>query len=350
MKQILKQVAGVDIAQKELVISIGRMFNDLTIDIYAYKVFKNTATGMKAALKWVKSMTSEERSVLYVMEATGIYHEKFAYYLSENQYDISIILPNKISNYFRTLEIKTITDKTSSQTIAQFGLERKLDLWQPPLPVFKNLKQLTREQGQIVEERTRVKNQLHSEVLEAVPNSRSIKRLKARIKFLNSQEQEIKNDIQDIINSDHELKNEIDKITTIPGIGQLTVVIALAETNGFELIRNKKQLTSYAGFDVKEKQSGTSVKGKARISKRGNKYLRSAMHLPSLSAVKYNQNHKDLYSRIVSRTGIKKKGLIAVQRKLLELIYVLYKNKTFFLSNYENEKRADNLLQTAALL
>lgn len=57
-------------------------------------------------------------------------------------------------------------------------------------------------------------------------------------------------------------------MTSIPGVGILTAAIVLGETNGFELIRNKRQLTSYAGLDVKEKLSGTSVKGKPRISKK----------------------------------------------------------------------------------
>jgi transposase len=85
-------------------------------------------------------------------------------------------------------------------------------------------------------------------------------------------------------------------------------------------------LTSYAGFDVKEKQSRTFAKGKPRISKRGNRHLRKSMHLPSLSSVTDNQSHKDLYVRIVSKSGIKMKALIAVQRKMLELLFVIDKN------------------------
>ena len=79
----------------------------------------------------------------------------------EKDYEVSVVLPNKISNYFRTLETKTITDKTASETIVMFGLERKLDLWKRPKPIFKKLRQLTRGGDQIVQERTMAKNQLH---------------------------------------------------------------------------------------------------------------------------------------------------------------------------------------------
>ena len=349
MKQILKQVLGVDIAQKELVVTLGRMYNDLTIELYAHKVFRNNKTGIKSLLKWVLQLTDKAIRVQFVMEATGVYHQKFAYYLDEKGYDLSIVLPNKISNYMRTLEIKTITDKTASQAIARFGLERNLDFWKRPKKIYKELQQLTRERSQIVDERVIIKNQLHAENAEAEPNKRSLKRMKARIKFLNSQEKEIKDDIEKMVNTEGELKKEIDNLCTIPGIGMLTAVIVLSETNGFELIRNKRQLTSYAGLDIKEKQSGTSVKGKPKISKKGNRYLRKAMHLPSLSSVKYNASHKQLYIRLVSKSGIKMKGLIAVQRKLLELIYVIYKNRTTFKQNYEQEKRASNLNLVNAL-
>lgn len=116
-----------------------------------------------------------------------------------------------------------------------------------------------------------------------------------------------------------EVKKEVDRMMSIPGVGELTAVIILAETYGFELIRNKKQLSSYAGLDVKEKQSGTFIKGKPRISKKGNRSLRRAMHFPAMAAVKWDENFKEIYARIVSTHGIKMKALIAVQRKLLEM-------------------------------
>ena len=78
----------------------------------------------------------------------------------------------------RTLEVKTITDKTASETIARFGLERKLDKWQRPNPIFKKLRQLTREREQVIQVRTMAKNQLHAEQTEAEPNDSSVARIK----------------------------------------------------------------------------------------------------------------------------------------------------------------------------
>src|SRR5690606_14458000 len=105
---------------------------------------------------------------------------------------------------------------------------------------------------------------------------------KKQIALLDKQEQEIKTELAALLKQNESVNEKVKLITSIPGIGVLTAVTVLAETNGFELIRSKKQLTSYAGLDVKEKQSGTSVKGKPRISKKGNKFLRKSMHLPAL--------------------------------------------------------------------
>ena len=151
-------------------------------------------------------------------------------------------------------------------------------------------------------------------------------------------------DASPYIKNEDEIKAQIENITSIPGVGKLTAITVLAETNGFELIRNKRQLASYAGFDIKEKQSGTSIKGKSKISKKGNRHLRKAMHLPSLSAVKHDEKFKEVYIRLISKHGIKMKALIAIQRKLLELTYVLFKNKTKYDNEYKSNKRAQPMM------
>lgn len=348
MKKVLKQVVGIDVAQKELVVCLGRMFDDLSYELVANSVFKNTDAGFIALINWVNKLTIKDIYLRFVMEATGVYHESFAYYLNDNHYELTIVLPNKISNFMRTLESRTITDKTCAQAIAQFGLEKKLAPWVRPNATFKVLQQLSRERDQLVDERTVVKNRLHAEKAEGKPNQSSIERLLARIKFMNGQEKAIKDEIKKVVSTDEILKKDIKNICTIPGVGDITAVVAIAETNGFELINSSKQLVSYAGLDIKEKQSGTSVKGKPKISKKGNKNLRKAMHMPSLSAVKYIQPHREMYIRLVGKSGIKMQALIAVQRKILVLIYTLYKNKTVFDGEYENKKRVQ--LKEAATL
>lgn len=334
MKRLLKQVVGIDVAQKELVVSIGRMHDDLVPEIYGHHVFPNTPKGFEALITWVNKRSETLTVMQYVLEATGVYHEKLTYFLHDKGYGVSIILPNRISSYQRTLDIKTVTDKTASEAITRFGLERKLQNWEKPKPVFKKLQQLTRERDQLIHTRTLIKNQLHAEQSEAEPNPGSVKRLKQQIALLDRQEKEIQAEIHSQVESDEAVKKAVKNLCSLPGVGVLTAVVVLAETNGFELIRNKRQLASYAGFDVKEKQSGTSVKGKPRISKRGNRHLRKAMHFPALAAIRKDERFKAIFARLVAKHGIKMKAIVAVQRRLLEMIFVLYKTGTTYDENY----------------
>ena len=342
MKKIVKQVLGIDVSQKELVVCLGRMYDDWTPELYAHKTFVNDSKGFCCLLLWIKKVTDPAIAIKFVMEATGVYHESFAYYLEAQGCEVSIVLPNKISNYARTLDTKTVTDKTASEAITLFGLERKLDLWKKPKDIFKQLRQLTRERNQIVSERTMVKNQLHAEKAEAMPNKNSITRILNRIDLLNKQDKEITIEIAALVNADKEIKELAILLCSLPGIGMLTFAIIVAETNGFDLIRNKKQLTSYAGLDVQEKQSGTSVKGKPKISKKGNKYLRKALHLPALSAIRHDERFKAIFIRLVSKHGIKMKAAVAVQRKLLEMTFILYKSKKEYDKDFFKTKEKEN--------
>jgi transposase len=333
-KEILKQVAGIDVSQKELVTSVGRMDGEMEIEIYAHKTFPNTEKGFMALLTWVKKLIGEAAKVRFVMEATGVYHEKLAYFLDEEGMPLSVVLPNKISNYFKTLDVKTITDKTAAEAITRFGLERKLDNWRRPKETYKKLRQLCRERSQVVELKTLAKNQLHAEQSEAAPNKSSLARINKHIAFLDKQEKEVMDEVKQLIKDDAEIQKIVLLICSIPGVGLLTAAIVLAETNGFDLIRNKRQLTSYAGLDVKDKQSGTSVKGKPRISKKGNRYLRKAMHLPALAAIRHDERFKAIFTRLVQKHGIKMKAAVAVQRKLLEMIFTVFSTATAYDKSY----------------
>src|SRR4051812_33268183 len=130
MEKIVKQVVGIDVAQKELVVCLGKMTDSWKSELYAHKTFLNNEKGFGALLDWTKKLTDETVPVRFVMEATGVYHESLAYFLEAAKHQVSIVLPTKISNYARTLSTKTVTDKTASQAIALFGLERYLEVWQ----------------------------------------------------------------------------------------------------------------------------------------------------------------------------------------------------------------------------
>ena len=126
MKKVLKQVVAADVAQDELVVCLGKMYDDLISELVGHKTFSNDQKGFNSLIEWVKKLMDVDVPLQYVMEATGVYHESFAYFLVEAGRRVSIVMPNKISNYARTLPIKTVTDKTASEAIAIFGFGQLL--------------------------------------------------------------------------------------------------------------------------------------------------------------------------------------------------------------------------------
>jgi len=345
MKEVIRQSIGIDCAMGEHVAGFSSMDADRTVSHVSSITFKNGESAFKKLEKWIKKHTPGPNLVI-VMEATGVYHEKLACYLTDRNYFVSVVLPNKAKYFAKTLDSKTVTDKISAQSLATMGLEKKLIKWEKPSELFNQLRQLTRERDQVVHERSQIKCQLHAESSGAWPNSSSIKRMNQRIKLLTKQVQEIELEVKELVKNDPDLSAKINRICTIKGVGVLTAVTVVAETNGFRSIRNKKQLVSYAGLDIKQHSSGISVSKKSRISKHGNKFLRKCLHFPVLAAIRFEKNQKELFVRLVSKHGIKMKGAVAVQRKILVLIYTLWKNETVFDPEYELKKSRNELGQS----
>jgi len=327
MEKLLKQAIGIDCAKDDFVASHGKYFENTEIQITSTQTIKNTEQGFVKLESLIKKLAVKDMPINVVMEATGVYHEKLACFLYDKGYPVSVVLPQRAKAFMKTLKTKTVTDKESSKGLTVMGLEKKLDLWQKPDKIFNVLKQLTREREQVQKSLTQVKNQLHAEKSGAWPNAKSINRMKQLQRVYNNQITEIENEIKNIIKESPALQKKINHITTIPGVGFITAATVIAETNGFNLINNKKQLVSYSGYDVVEKTSGTSVRGKTHISHKGNRHIRRAMHMPALTSIRHTHLNKELFKRLVSKHGIKMKGVVAVQRKLLVLIYTLWKKQ-----------------------
>lgn len=334
MKEAMRQSIGIDCAKDEHVASYAIMYPDRSISHVSTLKFKNSKSGFEKLIKWMKRLKVIPDCTI-LMETTGVYHENLACFLDDKKWFVAVILPNKAKHFSMTLKIKTIDDKISSQTLAIMGIEKKLDRWIRPVPLYNQIRQLTRERDQIIQERSQIKCQLHAETSGAWPNTSSIKRMKQRLRMLDTQVKEVEKEILHLIRSNEELNRRIQIVCTIKGVGLITAATVIAETNGFNLIRNKKQLVSYSGLDVVMHTSGTSINKKPKISRRGNKYLRKCLHFPALTAIRHSKKPKETFVRLVSKHGIKMKAAVAVQRKMLILIYTLWKKEEVYDQDYE---------------
>jgi transposase len=327
MENVIKQSVGIDCSKDELVCCLSMLQQDLTIKNVSQQTFKNDQKGFKSLLKWSEKTFLQNLEHLFVVEATGVYHEKLAYFIEENGLQISVVLPSKISHYRKSMNLKTDNDKTAAIGIAEFGLVKKLESWKKPEPILRTFRQLLRERAQLQSMLIEVKSMQHAHTTGVIYSEKTTKRFKKQCEFYKSQVKDVEQEIEELLESNPEIKAKVKTICTINGVGQLTVLTIAGETDGFNLIRNKRQLVSYAGLDVVDKSSGTSVRGKSRISKRGNKWIRRALYFPALTAVKHSPAFKSDYARIVKNTAIKMKGVVAIERKLLILIYTLWKSE-----------------------
>jgi transposase len=344
---VIKQCVGIDVSQKEIDVTFGVYGLDQSVEFIVSRQFRNTEKSFVKFLKWTKKLSREGFPLFFVMEATGVYHEKLACFLHDNQQMVTVVLPSRASHYAKSLEVKTITDKEASRCLTRMGLEKKMDLWVKPNPVYYHLKELTRERERIQKLKTMCKNQIHAEKKSAWLSEDSIKRSKASVKLFEKQIIEIEEQIHDFIMNNAQLAREISYMTSIKGVGIITAATVLGETNGFIMIGNKRQLISYSGYDVIRKDSGTSVHAKPRISKRGNRHIRKAMHFPALTAIMHDEVTKDHFLRMVKKHGIKMKAVVAIQRKLLVLMYTLWKKEQFFDENFVSQEVKNKIGQLA---
>ena len=154
---------------------------------------------------------------------------------------------------------------------------------------------------------------------------RTLDRLAARLQLLGQQLKAVDQDVAALLEAEPELARKLAHLTSVPGIGLTTAIVVVAETSGFGLMENERQLASYAGLDVVQQQSGLSA-GATRISRRGNVRLRTALYLPAVSSLRFNPQQIAFYARLRARQPSGKPGVIAVMRKLLLLYYSLWKN------------------------
>lgn len=338
---VLKFAVGIDCSKAELEVCLGSLDHSQRFTKWSGRSFNNDRKGLGELHRWVREQVGPEPTVQFVIEATGVYYELAADELLERGERISVVLPNKARSFADTLRNKTITDKTDAKALAQMGAEKDLDGWNRPDPVFRELRELTRERMRLIDQRKRTKNQLEATTNSLATPENTDRRTRSLKAFLNEQIKEVEREIREKVKAHPSLWKKVKKACTIPGVGMMTVITIAAETDGFNLVRNKKQLVSYAGYDVIGKQSGTSVQKRPKVSKKGNAEIRRALYFPAITTVrKETPRMKALYERLVEEKGPKMKGYTAVQRKLLVLVHALWTKEEDFDPNYEHQSES----------
>lgn len=240
--------------------------------------------------------------------------------------------------YLKSLGNKSKTDKIDAKGLSQLACERSIELWTPPSKEIGRLRTTYRLKDMLLKDKTQTENRLHALQSSYQPDKFVVKHLKQYLNSIESRLDKIKEEIESRLETENEFNKKVHQIAnSIIGISAITVGQIAAETNGFNLFSSQAQLISYCGYDIKLIQSGKFA-GQEKISKQGCSRIRKALYFPAISAVTHSDGiFYKLYERVYLNTKIKMKGYVAVQRKLLTIIYTLWKNNSTFDPNYQNK-------------
>jgi len=338
MNTILKQCLGIDVSKLNLSLSLGYLSSDLNKEFKTHVDVSNNLSGYKDLIKWLEKSLDTEVDFIIIMEATGVYHQQVAHYLYQQGYDVCIMQSGRVKRYAQSLDQRSKTDALDSRMLSMLGLERSLRLWHPPSKSLQELKALSRERSSLLKDKTVEINRQGAVLSSVSNNTKATKRHQARLKLLDLQIASIEDEMRCLVAKDSELKRKLEFLESIPGISFISAATVVGETLGFESITSGKQLTSYAGYDVVLRESG-NFRGKTRISKKGNSHIRAALHMPSMTCVRCNPTLKQFYNRLKPNKVKPLVALVAVQRKLLILMFTLWKNEENYDAEFENKKQ-----------
>ncbi|HMF55022.1 MAG TPA: IS110 family transposase [Pyrinomonadaceae bacterium] len=289
-----------------------------------HKLFPNNEAGFAQLLEWLsKQGVSNCHGCL---EATGSYGEALALFLHQAGHRLSIINPAAIKAFAQSRLSRTKTDRVDSELIARFCQAQEPPVWRPPSEEVRELQALVRRLESLIEMRVMEENRLSSGIAVEVVRQ-SVEELLAH---LNTQIRRAEELIRTHINKHPRLKQQRELLDSIPGIAETTAAHLLSEITDITQYRSARQVAAYAGLVPRERQSGTSLRGRARLSKIGNARLRRALYFPAITAIRCSSFFRSWAEGLQKRGKSKMMVICAVMRKLLHIAYgVLKTGKPF---------------------
>ncbi|MBC3760065.1 IS110 family transposase [Hyunsoonleella sp. SJ7] len=304
-----KEIYGVDISKNVF---------DVYGSISGHHQFRNDEKGFVGFLK------SLSKDSLVVMEATGYYHYRLAQYLYRENVCVSVVNPLSVKRFIQMKLAKVKTDKSDSRSISEYGQRNNVPLYTALTDVQSECLQLFRLLDSYIKQRTASKNKIHGEEVLGVPSKFVYRSLKRTVRHLNKEIGAIEERLLELVKQDQQ--HQLTLLKSIPGMGIKTALFLIVATNGFSKFENASQLCSYVGITPTIRESGSSVRGKSRISKVGNRKLRNLLFLCAFSACRHNKACREIYERIVAKGKSKKLALIAVANKLLKQAFAIAKS------------------------
>lgn len=311
---MLLSILGIDVAKLKFDVCLLRADGKLR-----HRVFPNTAAGFIELAAWL--LKQQTGRVHACMEATGTYSEALATYLFDASHLVSLVNPAAIKSFAGAQLSRTKTDRVDAALIARFCLTQQPAEWSPPAPEVRELQALVRRLESLIEIHTGELNRLSSGVTSAAVRASIRSLIKSLEKEIKRTEQLIKKQI----NNHPQLKADAELLLSIPGIGAATTARLLAEIN-FHQYESARQVAACTGLVPRLRQSGSSLRGRARLSKVGSPRIRHALYFPAVTAIRCSPLIKAWAQGLRERGKCEMQIIGAVMRKLIHIAYGVLKS------------------------
>ena len=311
---------GLDVSKSSINIFISREELDLEIE--------NNSKALNSLYSKLKKIYKKEiDKVVFVFEPTGSYSELLHQFCASKNIQIFMINPKQARNFSKAIAQRNKSDVIDARVLAQaISIARKNEIRIPTInPIVEEIKELMSYYKLKVKQRVQLSN--HLEAL-SVKNSNKtlVKSIQKELKALKKQEETIIETINSIINKDEVLLKKYNAIVSIKGIGNIATIVLLHLFIKYPNA-NQRQIVSLTGLDPIVRESGTSVRGRSKISKAGARIYRGTLFMAAIVATIHNKQMKSFYERLKEKGKHTTVAQIAVIRKLVIIAHSLYKNE-----------------------
>ena len=296
------------------------------------KSVANSRHGVVDLLAWISKHHVSPTELHVIMEGTGVYHEQAALALADAGVTVSIVNPAQVKDFGRGLAVRTKTDGMDSFVLARYGALLKPVAWTPPAPEARMLQALLARRDAIAQDLQREHNR--REKADATDTPMLIRQsLSDSIEFLSKQLAQLQQDIEQHIDHHPGLKDDLALLQSIPAVGPQVGNNMLAVMHCHQF-GSAEQLAAYLGLVPVERQSGSSVLGRAKLSKAGPARIRAVLYMAAVTATRCNPHVKAVYDRLLARGKSKMSALGAAMRKLVHLCFGVLKTRQPYQRDY----------------
>jgi transposase len=294
--------------------------------------FSNTAKGFATLATWLKA--HRVQNLHACMEATGRYGDKLAHWLFDQGHIVSVVNPAAMHYYAKARLHSNKTDKVDAATIAEYCQREKPRAWTPPPPEVAELQVLWRLRCKMVRTRDADRNRLAS----GISSVAALALLNEAISFANAQIKQVETLIRDHIKAHPSLEHEYVRVRSIQGIGPIAG--AMLVTLQLRRFPNERAAVAFTGLNPRIVESGSSVRRKTKISKRGDSRIRKTLYFPAINACTWNPIIKRQAARLAKAGKSNMAIIVAAMRKLVCLAYGVIKSDRPFDPNFREHAPA----------